>query len=117
MLELREGKIARVGGGEVDQGSIDGSHRASFLSVRLFAAHLSTLPVVAAALLARKEVFDAFAAASGDERKAPDAVIVADESPDEGSRFGVEDVDLPIGHPDDNVAVVDGERRYNAVIT
>jgi hypothetical protein len=104
-----------VGGGEADQGSIDGSHRASFLSVRLFAAHLSTLPVVVTSLLAREEVFDPFAA-GGDEGKAPDAEIVADESPDEGSRFGLEDVDLAISHPDNDVVVVDSERCHGAVV-
>lgn len=121
----------------IDRGSVDGAHRTSFPNVgsittpsrirytvnassvprSLDSIHLSIIVVivVAHARLTRQRGIDAFTA-SGDESETPDAELVSDESADEGTRFGFEDVNLAVGHADDDVIVVDRERCYDAVI-
>jgi hypothetical protein len=53
----------------------------------------------------------------GNESEAPDATeVVADEGAEESARVGLEDVNLAVGHADDDVAVVNSERGYNTVV-
>lgn len=51
-----------------------------------------------------------------DENECPNTELMADEGPAESTGASVEDVDLGVGHSDDDVLLVDSEGRHYTVV-